>query len=132
MGATLPAMFEIAVEAEFSAAHALTSAGGTESVHGHNWLVRAVVAGERLDEFGLLCDFQTVREVLEEIVGPWRNRNLNEAVEFAGQSPTAERMAVVVAEALASRLDEAIRPQARVASVRVREAPGCEATYVRP
>ncbi len=51
-------MFEVSVEQSFAAGHALRNYHGKcENVHGHNYKVRVTVAGERLDETGLLVDF---------------------------------------------------------------------------
>ena len=43
-------MFEVAVEQSFASAHALRNyKGRCENVHGHNWKVRVVIEGEKLD-----------------------------------------------------------------------------------
>ena len=125
-------MYEIAVHCEFCAAHALMISGQCEPVHGHNWKVTAVIAGTTLDPDGLLCDFHTAEDVLKEIVSPFDNNNLNACEPFStGTNPSAELVAKHIADELADRLDEALRPHARVASVSVTEAPGCIAKYVR-
>ncbi|MBX3364067.1 MAG: 6-carboxytetrahydropterin synthase [Phycisphaeraceae bacterium] len=125
-------MFQIAVQTEFCAAHALTIAGLVEPVHGHNWRVTAVIAGDALDADGLLCDFHTVEAVLRDITAAWNNRNLNDSEAFNRTSPTAENVAKVIADSLAERLNGSLAPHAWVASVSVTEAPGCVATYLRP
>jgi len=125
-------MYEITVQAEFAAAHALVIAGVREPIHGHNWHVTVTVAGEKLDTDGLLCDFHTVEDVLREIVGPFHNRNLNDCPPFDKLNPSAELVARHVAEELAGRLNESLSPYASIASVRVTEAPGCAATYRFP
>ena len=122
-------MYELEVSCTFSAAHALTIGGRREPLHGHDWHVTAVVAGEQLDGDGLLCDFHTVRDQLVEIVRPFDNDNLNDAEAFEETNPSAEHVARYVHRQLAARLDEALAPFARVAAVRVTEAPGCAATY---
>jgi 6-pyruvoyltetrahydropterin/6-carboxytetrahydropterin synthase len=125
-------MYEITVQTEFCAAHALIISGQREPVHGHNWKVAAVLAGTTLDPDGLLCDFHTAENVLKEIVSPFNNNNLNACEPFStGTNPSAELVAKYIADELADRLDEALRPHARVASVSVTEAPGCVAKYVR-
>jgi 6-pyruvoyltetrahydropterin/6-carboxytetrahydropterin synthase len=124
-------MYELAVHAEFCAAHAIVVGGVRERMHGHNWRVTARVEGSVLDADGLLCDFHTVEGVLAGILEPWRNGNLNEVSPFDRLNPTAENVARVIAEALAEGLDEGLRPHAWVASVSVTEGPGCVATYRR-
>lgn len=123
-------MYEIAVHAEFCAAHALLIRGEREPVHGHNWHVTAVLGGPALDGDGLLCDFHAVQRILGEIIAPMHNHDLNGLPAFATVNPSAECVARHIADELAARLaGEA--PQARVLRVSVTEAPGCLATYRR-
>lgn len=122
-------VFEIQIQAEFSAAHAISIAGTREAVHGHNWQVVATLAGESLDADGLLCDFHTAGGVLDEIIGPFNNRDLNRVAPFDRENPSAENVARYIAEELQRRLGDALEPHARVRSVSVTEAPRCVATY---
>lgn len=119
-------MFQLELETEFSAAHAIVIAGVRERVHGHNFRVRFVVEGERLDADGLLCDFHAVERWIEEIVGPFRDGDLNATPPFDRVNPTAER----IAEHLGVSLGRKLPPGIRVASVRVTEATRCAAVYV--
>jgi 6-pyruvoyltetrahydropterin/6-carboxytetrahydropterin synthase len=123
-------MFQISVHAEFCAAHALVIGGQRETLHGHNWRVTAVVAGETLDNDGLLCDFHTLEDTLKQIIEPFQNANLNETPEFGRLNPSAENVARHIAERLHEALDEALAPHAAVERVSVTEAPGCVATFI--
>jgi len=123
-------MYEITVQTEFCAGHSLVIGGQREKLHGHNWKVKAVIAGGSLDHDGLLCDFHTCEEVLQEICEPFHNENLDDREPFVkGVNPSAEHVARYIATEMASRLDDALKPHARVQSVSVTEAPGCIATY---
>jgi 6-pyruvoyltetrahydropterin/6-carboxytetrahydropterin synthase len=123
-------MYEITVQTEFCAGHSLVIGGARERPHGHNWRVTAVIAGKSLDRDGVLCDFHTVEEVLEEICEPFVNENLDVQEPFVnGVNPSAENVAKYIATEMAARLDSGLRPHARVWSVSVTEAPGCVATY---
>lgn len=122
-------MYEITVKSEFCAAHALTISGVREEVHGHNWQVTVAVGGENLDPDGLLCDFHTVEEVLETIIEPFNNRDLNRVAPFDKLNPSAEHVARHIAREMGHRLDHALAPFARVMWASVTEAPGCTATY---
>ncbi len=119
-------MFEISVQRTFSAAHALVVRGVRETLHGHDWRLTAVVAGDSLDEDGLLCDFHAIEAALDEVIAPLRNANLNEVGPFRNVNPSAEQVARHVAQRLAASLP----PDVRLSRVSVTEAPGCEATYV--
>lgn len=118
-------MYELTVEAAFSAAHALSIKGDREPLHGHDWRVTATVEGPELDADGLLCDFHDVERRLREITGALHNRNLNETPPFDDLNPSAEH----VARWIADRLRPAIPAGALLISVRVTEAPGCAATF---
>ena len=119
------AVFELTVERDFSAAHAVRIGDHVEPIHGHNWRVRATVRGDRLDANELLIDFHQLERWLEEIVQPFHNRSLNEVAPFDAVNPTAERVVKHIAEALARRLPESVT----LSSVSVSEAPGCTSTY---
>lgn len=122
-------MYAIRVSREFCAAHSIRIGGHAEALHGHNWRVEVELEGQELDEDGLLCDFHTIEATLEEIVGVFHNRNLNEVEPFTRLNPTAEHVARHVAEELARRLVGEVAEAARVSWVSVVEAPGCVATY---
>lgn len=122
-------MHELTVQTEFSAAHAIAIGGRREPVHGHNWRVQAHIAGPRLDEDGLLCDFHLVEAHLQEIVNPLHNRNLNETPPFDATNPTAERVAQHIAERLTETLADRLPAGVRVSQVSVTEAPGCAAVF---
>lgn len=125
-------MYTISVTHEFCAAHTLIIAGTREPLHGHNFVTKATIAGDTLDDDGLLCDFHTVHAVLVEICNPFTNQNFNEIAPFDTTNPSAELIARHIADELAHRLDANLAPNARVHSVSITEAPGCVATYTRP
>jgi 6-pyruvoyltetrahydropterin/6-carboxytetrahydropterin synthase len=122
-------MFSITVEHEFCAAHALTIAGTRETFHGHNFHVWVTVEGSALDADGLLCDFHVVQQALRDATEPFTNRNLHECPPFTTKNPTAENLAACIADEVMRRVRPSLPPKARVARVRVSEAPGCVATY---
>jgi 6-pyruvoyltetrahydropterin/6-carboxytetrahydropterin synthase len=126
-------VFRLTVEAEFAAAHAIVMRGEREPIHGHNWKVTICVAGESLDEDGLLCDFHAIETSLRAATERFHNKNLNEVSPFDRENPTAE----LVARHLAEAVSGSVPPQdasrgVRVEWVRVTEAPGCAATYHAP
>jgi 6-pyruvoyltetrahydropterin/6-carboxytetrahydropterin synthase len=94
-------MFEISTTRRFCAAHQLKLYDGSiEPVHGHNWRVRVTVWAPRLDSIGVVMDFHELERRVDAIVQPWHNRHLNEMPDFADRNPSAENLAVVVAEGL--------------------------------
>ena len=52
-------MYTLKVEGAFEAAHHINDyPGKCARLHGHNWVVEAVVKGRELDELGMLVDIQ--------------------------------------------------------------------------
>jgi 6-pyruvoyltetrahydropterin/6-carboxytetrahydropterin synthase len=93
--------FQISTTRRFSAAHQIKLHDGTlEPAHGHNWRVRVTVSAPQLDSIGVVMDFHELERRVDEIVAAWHNRHLNEMPDFAKLNPTAENVAVVVAERL--------------------------------
>ncbi|MHC4413912.1 MAG: 6-pyruvoyl trahydropterin synthase family protein [Planctomycetota bacterium] len=116
-------MFELAVERVFRAAHAVTMGPTCETPHDHDWRVTVVVAGDALDDDGLLCDFHLIERELEDVIAGLANRDLNATPPFDRLNPTAEHLARYIAEAI--ELPDGVA----LVSVGVAEAPGCVATY---
>lgn len=117
-------LYEVNVEHEFPARHAVRLPDGTlEPPHLHNWRVTACFRAERLDEAGLVVDFIQVQEAMRTITADLRGHDLNEVPELAGPGTSAE----AVAQLLATRLGRAMG--CRVYRLAVTEAPGCTAAY---
>jgi 6-pyruvoyltetrahydropterin/6-carboxytetrahydropterin synthase len=76
-----------------------------------------MVSAEKLDGIGVVMDFHQLERLVDRIIGPWNDHNLNEAPAFADVNPTAENVALHIARSL--------RLPARVAleSVEVWETP---------
>ena len=118
-------MFELSVEREFCAAHAITINGRREPVHGHNWRVQVIVEGETLDSNDLLCDFHVIERDIDAVISRFNNADLNVTPPFDGINPTAERVAEHIAREVAKRLPSKVRMRRTTVS----EAPGCRATF---
>ena len=119
-------MFEVSVTSSFSAAHQLRLPDGSaEPLHRHNWRVTVTRAGSVLDEMGVLVDFEILRARLDRLLATLNDQNLNTLPAFAERNPTAENVALHIAERLAVELPAA----AVLKCVEVEEAPGCLARY---
>lgn len=122
-------MFEVSVTSSFSAAHQLRLPDGSaEPLHRHNWRVTVIYAGSVLDEMGVLVDFEVLRARLDRLLATLNDQNLNTLPAFAERNPTAENVALHIAERLAVELPAA----AVLKCVEVEEAPGCVARYSLP
>jgi 6-pyruvoyltetrahydropterin/6-carboxytetrahydropterin synthase len=122
-------MFEVSVEQVFAAGHALRNyKGKCENVHGHNWKVRVVIEGERLDATGLLVDFIDVKELMGSVIARLDHQFLNEVPPFDVTNPSAENIAEYFYEKLSSGL--ASTPVAvKIREVKIWETDIQSATY---
>jgi 6-pyruvoyl-tetrahydropterin synthase len=89
----------------FEASHALrVYLGAAESKHSHHWRVAIAVGAEGLNAEGYALDFNLIQQLLKEATDDLVGGDLNDHPEVGQPSPTAERVAIVVASRLASRL----------------------------
>ena len=121
-------MYEVMIEEEFSAAHALRGyRGKCENLHGHNWKVEVHVRGERLDDVGMLVDFTLLKAVTRRVMGYLDHQNLNELRPFDVElNPSSEHLAGFILDKIANHIDNG---RVRVYKVRVWETPSTSATY---
>jgi 6-pyruvoyltetrahydropterin/6-carboxytetrahydropterin synthase len=122
-------MFEVAVEQSFASAHALRNyKGRCENVHGHNWKVRVVIEGEKLDGTGMLVDFLDVKSLLGEILDGIDHQFLNEIPPFDSINPSAENIAEYFYQQMTGKLAETPVP-VRIREVKIWETEIQSATY---
>jgi 6-pyruvoyltetrahydropterin/6-carboxytetrahydropterin synthase len=116
--------FEVTTQRTFSASHQLRLYDGSiEPLHGHNWVVRVTVVGEKLDSIGVVIDFHVLERLVDELILPMHNRHLNELAPFARDNPSAENVALHVGRGL--KLPAGVR----LGSVQVWETPENSAIY---
>lgn len=97
-------MFELKILTHFAAAHQLQMvAKKCENLHGHNWKIEVCVAGERLNDAGVLIDFGELKVHVKEIIDRLDHKFLNELNLFSGP-PSSENIAVYIAETLEKEL----------------------------
>ena len=122
-------MFELTVEVPFSAAHCIRGHGGRcARLHGHNYRVVVTVAGERLNEQGMVIDFGELKALCAAAVDPLDHSYLNELPAFTEANPTAEGLAKYLHGTIAGKLAESAEG-VRLAGVTVYESERSYATY---
>lgn len=120
-------MYEVDIARDFSAAHCLRGyQGNCSNLHGHNWVVQAVVRASELDEIGIAVDFRKLKSELESILGCFDHVNISELDCFKDSNPTSENIAKVIFDRLAAKINDG---RVYVHRVRVCESPGSGATY---
>ena len=121
-------MFELKVKSAFEAAHHIKNyPGKCARLHGHNWIVEAIVQGENLNELGILVDFKILKDELKKVLDEFDHQYLNELELFANQNPTAENIAKEIFDKLATA--EIFNGAAKLKSVTVYESPKSSVTY---
>ncbi len=119
-------MFEVVVRGRFSAAHRVEGyAGDCAKLHGHNWTVELRIAAKKLNDVGMAFDFREAKKVLGEVLSLLDHTYLNENPLLGGQNPTAEVLAKVIYDQVASRIGGDVA----VASVMVWESEGSAICY---
>ena len=122
-------MWEISTETCVAAAHQLRFAPGEgERLHGHNWRIKVTVQATALAPSGWVLDFNVLAAKLRAFVEPWEHVFLNELEPFDDLNPTAENLAMVVAEGLGKQFDDS---RVRLVRCDVWENDASCATYLR-
>lgn len=104
----------------FSAAHAIRGhTRGCQNMHGHNYRVRVHLRAEQLDPLGMVLDFQDLKGMMQEIVGPFDHAVINDIPPFDVRNTTAELVSQYVYEEVARHLAD--QERVRVARVEVWE-----------
>jgi 6-pyruvoyltetrahydropterin/6-carboxytetrahydropterin synthase len=122
-------MYKLTAEKTFSSAHALRGyKGKCENIHGHNWRVRVVVGGKKLNNLGMLVDFHVVKYMLDEVVESLDHTNLNEINPFEKVNPSAENIAAYIYKGMKKTLREQGHKGVSLAEVTVWESETSSAT----
>ena len=121
-------MFEVSVEQTFAAGHALRNYHGKcENVHGHNYRVQITVAGQNLDENGLLVDFLELKGLMARVVDYLDHRFINDLPPFDVLNPSAENLAKYFHDEVSGGLNSQ-RP-VRISEVKIWETDTSLAVY---
>ncbi|MBI4543942.1 MAG: 6-carboxytetrahydropterin synthase QueD [Gemmatimonadetes bacterium] len=121
-------MYLVSAQAHYDSAHYLRKyKGKCERLHGHRYVVEAVLGAEQLDAQGLAFDFVEVKRHLRELADRFDHGNLNDLPPFTDVEPSAENQARYFYDELKRRLPEGMRDA--VVYVRVWETPTQWAQY---
>jgi 6-pyruvoyltetrahydropterin/6-carboxytetrahydropterin synthase len=120
-------MFELMIEANFSAAHQLRGyKGSCEKLHGHNWKVQVYILAERLNEIDIAIDFHELKKLTEEVIAPLDHSFLNDIFPFTEKNPSSENIAKWIHDSLSKRLEGG---DVTLSAVSVWESETASATY---
>jgi 6-pyruvoyltetrahydropterin/6-carboxytetrahydropterin synthase len=119
-------MYQLTVRDHFDAAHTLRGyPGECHRLHGHTWDVEVTVAGDVLDEIGIVYDFKRLKDDLHAVLVDYDHVFLDEVAPFDEMNPTAENLARVICERLSATVVEVVS----VVEVAVWESPVAKLVY---
>lgn len=99
-------MFSVTVRDHMMVAHSLRGEvfGPAQQLHGATYVVDLTLRAPALDADGLVVDIGRATTVLAAVVGGMSYRNLDEDASLEGVNTTTERLAEVVADRVAERI----------------------------
>ena len=122
-------MYVLTIEDHFASTHQIRGyKGKCENIHGHNWKVVLNVKGDKLNEIGLLIDFQDLKAILKKICGELDHINVNEKEPFDRINPSSENIAEYIAGRAQKEIDRTA-PGLAVDSVTVWESDTSRCTF---
>ena len=114
--------------ATFEAAHHLVDyVGGPEPVHGHSWKIEVALGVEKLGAYDLSVDFVPTEALVRELASRLHNRDLNTVSPFDRKNPSAENVALWVADEI--RKAGLLKDGVGLEEVTVWEGPRNSVTY---
>ena len=123
-------MYQVTVEAGFSSGHYLRNYHGRcENPHGHNYKVRITLAGEALDQTGLLLDFKQLKQVMRPVIDRIDHQMLNDLEPFTTINPSAENIARYFYDETNQQLANMTEGRVRVKDCTIWETDTTTATY---
>ena len=99
-------MYTVAVKRDFVGQHFLIGGDwGAENIrHSHHYVVEVQLAGETLDRNRYLVDIVDIERHLDDLVGRYRDKTLNDLPEFDGLNPSIELFSRILCEAMSERI----------------------------
>jgi len=124
-------MFQVTVEEEFAAGHALRGyRGKCENPHGHNYKVQVTLEGESLNSIGLLYDFVDLKEAIHSTIRKLDHQFLNDVPPFDDLNPSAENLAKYFYEEVVGLLGEHATPDGENAEEQAKPSASCQVSKV--
>lgn len=99
-------MYTLAVKRDFIARHFLIGGdwGAENFPNSHHYVLELQLEGKELEQHGYLVDIMDVEKHLDEVVGEYKEKMLNDCPAFAGLNPSIEHFARILATSLSERI----------------------------
>ena len=103
-------MFSVTVRDHVMIAHSLRGEvfGPAQRLHGATYIVDATFSRAELDSDDIVVDIGAATEVLRGVLADINYRNLDEVPELAGRNTTTEVLARLIADRLASHVEDGL------------------------
>ena len=100
-------MYQLTKSVTFDAAHLLRDyVGKCANLHGHTYKLEVAIAGEKVDEVGMVYDFYDLKKLMQGVVDQLDHHFINEVPPYDEINPTAENIAIVIYEILREKIDK--------------------------
>ena len=120
-------MFRITISDSFAAAISLPGfVGSCANLHGHTYVVKAVIGSDTLDEHGMVIDHHIIQVKLREILQEYDHSHLNRLDCFKKINPTSENIAKIIYERLYNSFDNNVFT---ICEVMISEKPNVTVSY---
>jgi 6-pyruvoyltetrahydropterin/6-carboxytetrahydropterin synthase len=122
-------MYQLTKSVTFDAAHLLRGyVGKCANLHGHTYRLEVAVAGEKVDQVGMLFDFLDLKKLIQGVVDQLDHHFINDIPPYNEINPTAENMAYQIYQTLRQQL-AGQNQNLKLKYVQVWETPTASATY---
>jgi 6-pyruvoyltetrahydropterin/6-carboxytetrahydropterin synthase len=99
-------MYQIAVQRDFVAQHYLIGGdwGAENEIHSHHYLLELLLEGETLDHHGYMVDIVAIEAALDELIGEYRGKLLNEMPAFQDLNPSIEHFSRILCQEIITNI----------------------------
>jgi 6-pyruvoyltetrahydropterin/6-carboxytetrahydropterin synthase len=99
-------MYSLAIKRDFIAQHYLVGGdwGAENQLHSHHYVLELQLEGDTLDQHGYLVDILDLEKAVQSLVDRYRDRTLNDLLEFAGLNPSIEHFSRILCQTLSAHL----------------------------
>lgn len=123
-------MYKITKEFQFCASHCLDKlpkGHPCANVHGHNYTVVVELAGEQLNDVGMLLDYREMSDIKKHIDATFDHKHLNDVVPFHSSS---ENLAAFFARSLQTYIPiHAMHRGVYISAITIKETDKTSARY---
>ncbi len=101
-------MHSLMVKKNFIANHYLIGGdwGPENKPHAHQYTLELILEGLTLNRHNYLVDIVEVEALLDELIGRYRDRLLNDAPEFGGGNPSIELFSKILCTLMSERIND--------------------------